>query len=395
MMILRNIILSVVLLMDPSFVHAQKESSAIDAKDIDSFRDSAHHWYDINDEVPKLITPQEGQERYAKDQIEKIADNILLYQKANGGWPKNYDMLAILTEEQKRTIVSAKDDVSLTTFDNGATHSQIAFLAKAYVKTRQERFRNACLSGIDFILSAQYPNGGFPQFFPDTSGYRKYITFNDGAMGGVMKVLGDIARSKKQYSFVDDVRRKKVTEAFGRGVECILACQIPLGDSLTAWCQQHDHRDLKPQNARTFEPKAICSMESAEIVLFLMGINDPSLEIQTAVHAAAAWFRGSAIKGIRVENRTMTTTQFQYHSSSEDRVVVQDPSAPQIWARMYEIGTNRPLFCNRDGRPVYSLAEVEVERRTGYKWYGYEPQEVLDRYREWKRGFLEGEHQKD
>ncbi len=392
---LRNIILSAVLLMDPYFVHAQKESSAADAQDIDSFRDSAHHWYDINDEVPKMITPQAGQERYAKDQIEKIADNILLYQRANGGWPKNYDMQAVLTDEQKKKIVSSKHDISLTTFDNGATHSQTAFLAKAYTVTKQERFKTGCLEGIDFILSAQYPNGGFPQFFPDTGGYRKYITFNDGAMGGVMKVLGDIARSKKQYSFVDDERRAKVKKAFTRGVQCILDCQIQSGDSLTAWCQQHDNRDLTPQNARTFEPKAICSMESAEIVLFLMGVDDQSPVVQKAVHSAAAWFRGSAITGIRIETRKMDTMQFQYHSSSEDRVVVQDPSARQIWARMYEIGTNRPLFCNRDGKPVYSLAEVEVERRTGYKWYGYEPQEVLDRYREWKRGLLEGEHRKD
>lgn len=358
--------------------------------DAAGFADSAHHWYDINDEVPKMITPQAGQQRYAKDQIEKIADNILLYQKANGGWPKNYDMLAVLTEEQKRTIVSAKDDISLTTFDNGATHSQVAYLAKVYTETQQMRFMTACLHGIDFILSAQYPNGGFPQFFPDTSGYRRYITFNDGAMGGVMKVLGEIARSKKQYSFVDEERRTKAKEAFDRGLGCILQCQIPAGDSLTAWCQQHDNRDLTPQNARTFEPKAICSMESAEIVLFLMKIKEPSAEIQRSVHSAAAWFRGSAISGIRVENRKMSSTQFQYHTSSEDRVVVQDPNAPPIWSRMYEIGTNRPLFCNRDGKVVYSLAEVELERRTGYKWYGYEPQEVLDAYDAWKKRLSDG-----
>ena len=47
-----------------------------------------------------------------------------------------------------------------------------------------------------------------------------------------------------------------------------------------------------------------------------------------------------------------------------------DTDGERIWARFYEIGTNRPFFCNRDGVKVYSLAEVKLERRTGYSWYG-------------------------
>lgn len=378
----RRFIRLVVLLLLGSLRPAAQSESA-DAIETEGFGDSARHWHGITDEVPKQIVPVQGQQQYRKDQIKEIADNILLYQRANGGWPKNYDMMAVLTDEQRSALRSVVHDISLTTFDNGATHSQITFLAKAYQTIKDDRYSAACLRGIDYILSAQYPNGGFPQFFPDTSGYRKYITFNDGAMGGVMKVLSDIVRGRKQYAFVDPARRNKVTAAFELGVQCILSCQIPLGDSLTAWCQQHDNITLKPQNARTFEPKAICSMESAELVRFLMSIDRPSPEVKKAVHYAVAWFRGSPLAGIRVETVKMNEKKFIYHSSSEDKVVVPDAAAPPIWSRMYEIGTNRPLFCNRDGKVVYSLAEVELERRTGYKWYGYEPQEVLDRYDEW------------
>jgi len=42
-----------------------------------------------------------------------------------------------------------------------------------------------------------------------------------------------------------------------------------------------------------------------------------------------------------------------------------------------------PLFCNRDGIIVYSLAEVARERRTGYGWYTDEPREVLKKYPKW------------
>jgi len=364
---------------------AQKKNK--DTIDVSSFWDSSHHWYDINDEVDKIIVPLPEQKEYNKSEIEKIGDNILLYQRANGGWPKNYDMRAILTDEQKKTLLAAKNDNSMTTFDNGATHSQVEYLARVYSITKKERFKDACLKGIDFILSAQYPNGGFPQFFPDTSGYRKYITFNDGAMAGVMKVLLAIEQNKPHYSFVDEERRVKVHRAYEKGVECILRSQIKVNDTLTAWSQQHDNITLQPQSARTFEPKAICGQESAEIVQFLMKIKKPSEEIISAVNAAVRWFEKSKIFGIKVLNVDASDTQFIYHKSNFDRIVVEDPTAPPIWARFYEIETNRPLFCNRDAKPVYSLAEVARERRTGYAWYGYEGENVLKAYAEWQKKY--------
>lgn len=39
------------------------------------------------------------------------------------------------------------------------------------------------------------------------------------------------------------------------------------------------------------------------------------------------------------------------------------PSKPLIWTHYYELKTNKLLFCNRDSKVVYSLAEVDRERR--------------------------------
>src|SRR5262245_12980351 len=41
---------------------------------------------------------------------------------------------------------------------------------------------------------------------------------------------------------------------------------------------------------------------------------------------------------------------------------------PGIWARLYEIGTNRPIYGDRDGKVHYTLAEISEERRAGYRW---------------------------
>jgi PelA/Pel-15E family pectate lyase len=348
-----------------------------------NFQDGAHHWRDIHDEDQE-ITPLPGQPRYPESDIVHIADNILLYQKSNGGWPKNYDMRAILTDAQKKTLAGKKNSRA-TTFDNGATHSQVQYLAEAFARTHQSRYRRASIGGIDFILGAQQSSGGWPQFFPDTSGYRRYITFNDGAMVGVMQVLGRIAGRKPEFEFVDAARREKARLAFARGIQCILLCQMKDSLGLTGWCQQHDNHDYSPRPARTFEPAAISGLESADIVHLLMSVQNPSAEVVAAVQGAVQWFDRSRVRGVSLKVVPAPHAHFKYHDTEVDRVLVTDPAASPLWARYYEIGTNVPLFCNRDGKPVYSLGDVERERRTGYTWYSDDPAKVLDAYYSWQR----------
>ena len=354
------------------------------------FYDSAHHWYDINDD-DKIIYPIPDQKKYDQSEITKIADNILLFQKNNGGWAKNYDMMAILTEEQKAAVSKAKDETN-TTFDNGATHSQIQYLAEAFTETKIEKYKEACIKGIEFTLEAQYDNGGWPQFYPDTSGYRKYITYNDDAMVGTMGVLLRIVKKSAEYSFVDNELYERVKKAFHKGTDCILKTQIKENGVLTAWCQQHDNIDFHPQNARTFEPAAICNEESADIVKVLMSIDNPNDEIINSIQSAVKWFEESKILGIRTKRIKAPKVDYQYHSTSSDVIVVDDPNAPPIWTRFYELGTHKPMFCRRDKKIVYKLSDVERERRTGYTWYVYSPHAILDLYPAWQKKWAQGQN---
>ncbi len=346
------------------------------------FYDSAHHWYDIND-AHRVINPLSDRPQYSSLEIEKIADNILLFQKDNGGWAKNYDMQAILSFEQVDKVIKAKGVLN-TTFDNGATHSQTGYLAEVFLKTRKEKYREAFIKGVEYILSSQYSNGGWPQYFPDTSGYRKYITFNDGAMIGIMQLLYRIVSTNSLYEFIPKELIIRIEIAFKKGLECILNLQIIENNKLLVWCQQHDNVTLEPQNARTFEPASICNGESSEIVLFLMQLENPNDRIINSVKNAVKWFEESAINGIRVERVNAPKIDFQYHTSTWDRVLVQDEDAPRIWTRFYELKTHVPMFCRRDGRVVYKLSEVARERRTGYSWYHYAPERVLEEYLIWR-----------
>lgn len=347
------------------------------------FADNANHWYGISDHK-QMINPLPGKPRYQPTQLAEIGDNILLFQKANGGWPKNYDVFAILTEAQKDSVSRWRKDVN-TTFDNGSSYTQIAALSVIYSGTQVAKYKEAALKGLDFLLAAQYANGGWPQFYPLEKKYSRAITYNDGAIEGIMRVLKDILNGLPQYAYVDASYRKKIQAAYDKGIDCIVKTQINDRGVPTAWCQQYDEETLQPAWARKFEPASICNAESAGLVLFLMSIDKPDQRVVDAVQYAVKWFQDSKIYNTRVETITAPPMETPFRLSTTDRVVVTDAAAPPIWTRFYELKTHRPLFCNRDSKLVYSLAEVERERRDGYAWYTYAPQKVLTTYASWQR----------
>ena len=154
---------------------------------------------------------------------------------------------------------------------------------------------------------------------------------------------------------------------------------------LTAWCQQHDEVDLSPAWARAFEPPSICNRESANVVLFLMGLDHPTPQIIRAIQSAVKWFQDSKIYNTRVDVVKAPAEKSKWRTTNYDKIVVTDSTAPPIWTRYYELGTDRPLFCDRDSKYLYSLADVSRERRSGYGWYTYAPQEALDKYPKWQK----------
>jgi len=356
--------------------------------DTSRFADSARHWYSIFDEE-RVIEPLADQKRYDQSEIKKIANNILLFQKDNGGWAKNYDMRAILTDEQVKAVLKSKDAQN-TTFDNGATTSQLTYLAEAYTTTKDESYKDTFLKGIEFVLKAQYENGGWPQFYPDTTGYRMHITFNDDAMILIMKMLQAIVNKDARYSFIDDELRTILDVSYKKGIECILKCQIVENGTKTAWCQQHDHVDFSPQDARSFEKASICNMESAQITKFLMSIKSPDSKVIDAIESAINWFQKSEIKGIKVKWIESSDTAFIYHKTNYDKIVEKDVNAPRIWARFYKLGSHRPFFCSRNGEVAYALSEIDRDRRTGYAWYNYAPEDVYSLYAEWQKRWTPG-----
>jgi pectate lyase len=296
-------------------------------------------------------------------EAKRIIHSILSWQSEYGSWPKNMDTTAKPNTNDLKNIKG--------TFDNGATMNELRFLARAFRVTKDPRCEQALLQGIDGLLKAQYPTGGWPQFYPPSTQYHRHITFNDGSMVRVLQFLREVATSP-DYACVDAARRKTAQESFDRGIQCVLKCQIVVNGKPTVWCAQHDEVDYRPRPGRSYELASLSGSESVAILHLLMSLDKPSPEMARAIQAGAEWFASSKITGIRVAR------------VNGERVVVDDPSAPPLWARFYEIETNRPIFSGRDGVKKYRFAEIERERRNGYSWYGTWGETVAKDYTNWK-----------
>ncbi|WP_159516987.1 pectate lyase [Sunxiuqinia indica] len=377
---MKNLVFILLIIASASCATGQAKEEKV-AFDLRPFRSSSGHWHGIKDDG-NIINPLPDQKRYEETKITEIADNMLLYQRNNGGWPKNYDMQAILTLEQKERLLETKDELH-TTFDNGTSYTQVDYLAKVYTKTGIEKYKEASLKGFQFILDAQYENGGWPQYYPLQDNYSRRITFNDGAYLGIMNLLKKVKNHDSDFEFIDDSTRDKIEMAYQKGIDCILGCQIVDQGRLTAWCQQHDEVTLKPAWARAFEPPSICNGESVSIVLLLMNIENPDQEVIDAIQGAIKWFEDSKIYNTRIETFDAPKMESKYKTITKDRRVVHDPTAPPVWTRYYELETERPLFCDRNSEFLYSMAEVSRERRVGYGWYTDAPQRALNKYPKW------------
>jgi PelA/Pel-15E family pectate lyase len=209
------------------------------------------------------------------DGIETL-DNVLAWQSEHGDWPKNVNTTVAPKLAAGKRITG--------TFDNGATTGEMRLLARAYLATDRALYREAFLRGLDHILRAQYPNGGWPQFYPLSSKYHRHITFNDHTMIRLMRFLQEVS-SNVDFQFVDSERRESARDAVNRGVRCILACQVVVDDQLTVWCAQHDAETLAPTQARVYELASLSGAESAGILEFLMTIDEPSPAVIRAVRA--------------------------------------------------------------------------------------------------------------
>jgi PelA/Pel-15E family pectate lyase len=322
---------------------------------------------------------------YAKPDARRVADNIVSFQTPAGGWGKNVDRDGparlkgqhYVPVEHLAANARTGDDEEWSyvgTIDNNATTSELRFLARvqaALPGAEGEKYRESFLRGIRYLLNAQFPNGGWPQIYPLQGGYHDAITFNDDALSSVVTVLADVARRQGDYAFVSEALATEARIACNKAIQLILRTQVVVDGKRTVWGQQHDAFTLAPVGARNFEPAALSSDESADLLLFLMKQAGRSPSVQAAVDTGIAWLKAHAIYGVA------------FDKGPDGRKLVDKPGAGPLWSRYYDIKTGKPIFGDRDRSIHTDVNELSVERRNGYSWYNNGPAKALAAYEKW------------
>jgi hypothetical protein len=264
-----------------------------------------------------------GEERYL--QAARKAGRALVWgQRTAGGWDHRVDVSHVApgaAEPDRRK--------GRCTLDDDITQGAIDFLMDLDRTLDEPWLEGGVRLGLSFLLEAQFPTGGWPQWYPLRGGYHDYYTFNDNAINDCIRVLLDAHR---QYG------RAAYLKAAKRGGDFILASQ--LDEPQAGWAQQYAH-DLTPAWARAFEPPGVCSAATVRNIRTLLDLAVATRDAKylEPIPAALAWLDRSELK-------------------------------KGTWARLYELGTNRPIYGDRDRKVHYRLAEISKERRTGYSWQG-------------------------
>lgn len=324
------------------------------------------------------------------------AENMLLWQRNNGGWPKYHNDFTGYNRAQTTSEITTANNTKNsadTTIDNNHTIGEIRELLVAYKATLNPNYLAAAIRGVDWVFQAQYANGGWPQVYPlQPTNYSRHITYNDNAMGNVMNLVRDIFLKRNNLDLLDESYVSKAQTAFDKGIDVILKTQNVVNGTKTAWCAQHNATTLLPADARDYELASNSGSESVALVRLLMTLDNPSAEVIDAVKKAIAWFESVKIVGYALQD------------SGNDKVWVASPGSV-TWARFYTLGSytghlyqtlfstfgpNEPFFCSRvadaeGGGPRKTIAEISYERRNGYSWYGNWPAGLIgSEYTAWK-----------
>lgn len=328
---------------------------------------------------------------YGSPEARHVADVIVSFQTPASGWSKNQDRHGALrlpgqpwaSDNNSKHLSEADFDAArdpkwgyVGTLDNGATITELRFLAKvaAQVPGKDgEPYRASFLKGVRYLLAAQFPNGGWPQVWPLEGGYHDAVTFNDNAVSEAAGLLTEVGEGKVAFVPVD--LRTKARAAAKKGREVIVAAQIRVDGKPTIWGQQADPFTLAPVAGRNFEPPALATGESADLLLYLMSLPDPTPAEIAAVHAGVAWLKGSAITG-----KAWTGGK----GDPQGRRLVDQPGAGSLWSRYYDIA-GKPVFGERDKTLRDDANELSLERRNGYAWFGTSPAKTIAAYEVWAK----------
>lgn len=288
------------------------------------------------------------QDKHYLEYAQRSADVLIHGQHESGGWNYFIDLDPEGLQKYYDTFFSKcwgwqeyLKNRGNATFDDYVTTQSTRFLLRLFEETKSPGIRVALDRALDFILKAQYSNGGWPQRYPldpDPEDYTRNYTFNDDVIADCIAVLVEAYKS---------LRDRRYHEAARRGMNFYLLSQLP--EPQAGWAQQYGP-DLKPAWGRPFEVNAVCSSQTYSNVLDLMRFSMMTGEKNylSEIPKALDWLDGAAIEGAD----GFTHTCF------------------------YELETNRPVYARQTGTTIEDVKFEKTYEEKGC--YPYSPRLTLD-----------------
>ena len=365
---------------------------------------------------------------YGSAESIRIADNFVRFQLNNGGWlmtgaPESYslsDGSAIeyinptpAQEQQQLASLDRNDD---TTGDR-AIIEELRYMIKMYKATGNPVYRESYEKALERILSNERPNGGFPRRAHLSAAHSfSQIAYNDDATSNVLNLWLDILNNDcGWYSTVDNAMRQRLRTSFNKGVDVILKTQVysEAQRMLTGWNGAHDNYTYEPVWMREWEPVAIWRRPSIGNVNLLMRIENPSAQVQNAIHSFIKFFNHTEIFGVVTRSIPMPNGVYR----TVWRELEYREGSRGYWASFTDIDTFEPLFFDRlvprlepgevlatppnrgrdnhnfrnlyDANGKFLLVEsymnISNERRQGYGYISSDTRGVRENYEQWLR----------
>lgn len=252
------------------------------------------------------------------------AQAVARTQSCSGGWQSE-----ATTRPTCAAATSSRPGPGKLKLDEGLTAEAITFLQALKQVSPQDSvwIDIAVIQALDFLVDTQSSTGAWPYSFGNKKRYGPLSTINDDLTTSHIRAL---LRGHQVYG------REAYGQAVQQGVDFLLRTQSPEG----GWAQQYDAQD-RPAPARSFEPAALATIESAHVVRTLIAFDQvhPSLKVKKAIARGAKWLERVAL-------------------------------GPNRWARFHDLNNGQPIYQDREGRRYARWTDLPAERRDGYQWEG-------------------------
>jgi len=300
---------------------------------------------------------------------QEVKQALLWAQLASGGWDTVHDFAPVAARKRhyRRDLDAGDTDRGSrgahSTLDDDKTQFALKFLLELaqLPESKDDAPLHAALKfGMDALLAAQMPHGGWPQGFsgpadptlpvkkptlpqewsrtwPEVN-YTGYVTLNDGNLFSIAKLLA------RAHELTKDERYLAALKKLG---DFHLLAQCP--EPQPGWAQQYN-ANMEPTWARKFEPPSVSGHESlwALETLHEIWLVTGDDKYKAPYESALAWLERSKLPG-------------------------------NMHARFYELNTNKPLYFVKD---TYELTYDDSNLPTHYGFKSDELQEDIDKFKE-------------